>query len=182
VPALDVAATVCAVAFLVCDALGARAPGAAAGLLAGALSLARLPLWRAWGSRRNPMLLILVCGYTWVALGFIMRGLALWSPAVAALGVHAHAVGGAGVLIYGMMPRVSLGHTGRPIRAGKALAAGFLLINAAALLRVLVAGLAPRHYLGAVLGAGGLWIVAFAIFVAAFARVLTSPRADGREG
>ncbi|WP_176736877.1 NnrS family protein [Oligoflexus tunisiensis] len=139
-------------------------------------------LWDPWSTRHQPMLWILFSGYLWLVIGLFLRGFGVWQPIAPSLGIHAIAVGSIGVLIYGMMPRVSLGHTGRPIRARRALVTGFVLINAAAAMRVVVVGLAPLFYRNAVVIAGLLWAVAFLIFFGLFLQVLTSPRVDGRPG
>ncbi|MDQ3233482.1 MAG: NnrS family protein, partial [Pseudobdellovibrionaceae bacterium] len=96
--------------------------------------------------------------------------------------IHAITVGAIGVLIYGIMPRVSLGHTGRPIKPQRTLVAGFALINGAAIVRVAIAGFAANHYADAVIVSGILWTIAFGIFCVLFAPILTAPRLDGRPG
>lgn len=182
-PLLDGAALATAGAFLVADAVseGSAATGAVA-VAAGLVSGARLLLWNPLGARKTPMLLVLYAGSAWMACGFLLRGAAYFWPVPRALGIHAHAVGAVGVMILGMMARVSLGHTGRAIRAGPAIGAGFILVNLAAVLRVVVAGLAPEIYLAAVYGAAAAWTLAFGLFVMNMAPFLTKPRVDGREG
>jgi uncharacterized protein involved in response to NO len=138
--------------------------------------------WDPWSTRHHPMLWILFSGYFWLVVGLFLRGLGVWQAIAPSLGTHAIAVGSIGILIYGMMPRVSLGHTGRPIRARRALVAGFVLINAAAAIRVAVVGWAPLFYTNAVVMAGILWAIAFAIFCGLFLQILTSPRPDGKPG
>lgn len=128
------------------------------------------------------MLWVLAAGYAWIVLGFAVKGLAGWLPIPESLALHTFAVGGIGGLIYGMMPRISLGHTGRKIAAGPMLVAGFALMNLSAFLRVVTAGLFPNQYLDVVVGAGIAWVVAFALFVGGFWRILSSPRADGKPG
>jgi uncharacterized protein involved in response to NO len=91
-------------------------------------------------------------------------------------------VGGLGVLTLGMMARVSLGHTGRPLRAGPwmAVAFGFLLVAVVA--RVLPSLLWPERYLDGVWVAGVAWSLAFATFGLRYAPVLLRPRIDGKPG
>jgi len=151
-------------------------------LVAAAANTLRWLLWDPWSTRHQPMLWILFSGYLWLVLGLYLRGLGVWQPIAPSLGIHAIGVGSIGVLIYGMMPRVSLGHTGRPIHAQRALVAGFVLINGAAAVRVVGAGLVPNFYTDAVIVAGLLWTLAFVIFFGIFVRVLTAPRVDGRPG
>lgn len=99
--------------------------------------MVRLHDWRPWTTLREPMLWILHTGYFWLAVGLALRGLALitgwWSELTA---IHALTVGALGSLAIGMMTRVALGHTGRPINAGLPMTVAFVLINLAALLRL----------------------------------------------
>jgi uncharacterized protein involved in response to NO len=151
-------------------------------LLAASVNAVRWFMWDPWATRHQPMLWVLTTGYLWLVIGLLMRGLGVWLPIPPSLGIHALAVGGIGVLIYGVMPRVSLGHTGRTIQAQRPLVVGFVLINAAAMIRVVVAGLAMNHYVAAVIAAGVLWGLAFLIFMFLFTPVLLAPRVDGKPG
>lgn len=178
---LDLAAIGATAAFAVAE-LVAEGSTVACGVafVAAALNGARLWLWDPLQTRRNAMVWILFSGYAWLVAGLLLKGFAFAvAPGIA---VHALAVGAVGGLIYGMMPRVSLGHTGRKIAASKPLVAGFYLVNAAAFVRVAVAGLLPEAYVPAVVAAGVLWIAAFALFTAKFVPVLTRPRVDGKPG
>jgi uncharacterized protein involved in response to NO len=81
-----------------------------------------------------------------------------------------------------MMSRVTLGHTGRDMVAPPAATAAFVLLNFAALARGIAPALWPERYLALVHSAAGLWILAFALFLAAHAVQLWRPRVDGRPG
>ena len=81
-----------------------------------------------------------------------------------------------------MMARVSLGHTGRPLQAAAPVAFAFVLINLAALVRGILPIVMPEFFSRLIALAGGLWIAAFAIFLAVYAPILTGPRIDGRPG
>lgn len=161
-------------------------PGAGFGpwlaLAAGASQLLRLLGWRPWQSWRNPLLLILPLGYAWLALGLLLRGLPTpYAPPVSAA-THAFSAGAMGVMMHGMMTRVSLGHTGRPLQASALMSAGYLALNLAALLRVFVPWLLPQAYLPALVTAGLLWTLAFALYVWECAPYLLQPRPDGKSG
>jgi len=95
---------------------------------------------------------------------------------------HALTVGAIGSLTLGMMARVALGHTGRPLAAPKAMAVGFALVTVAALVRVGGPLLAPAFYGPALVASGALWTVAFAIYLRVYAPILLRPRVDGRPG
>lgn len=158
------------------DHVAAALLAAAAGLLNGW----RLLGWHVRGLWREPLLWVLYLGYGWLVAGLLLQGAAgfgLVSPFVA---LHALTAGGIGVLTLGMMPRVSLGHTGREMRAPAGLPAAFVLVNLAALARTAGPALFPSAYTGWISAAGLLWIAAFGIFVVIFASVLSRPRADGR--
>ncbi|WP_206736606.1 NnrS family protein [Pseudomonas protegens] len=140
--------------------------------------LAALHLWRLWrwhqpGLWRLPLLWSLYLGYLWLALATL--GMALWhlgGLSSQSLVTHALALGGLGGLVLGMIARVSLGHSGRPLQVTRAMVGAFALLFLAALCRVL---LVPFSALGlgisALLGA-----LAFALFVGGYARILLTAR------
>lgn len=138
-----------------------------------------------WGARhaRAPMLWVLHLGYLWVPAGLALRGWALLSFSVpVSMATHALTVGAIGTLTLGMMARVSLGHTGRPIQATRSVTLAFGVITAAAFTRV-VAPLVPgAFYLEMLMISGTLWTLAFALFLATFVPILTAPRADAKPG
>jgi uncharacterized protein involved in response to NO len=153
--------------------------------LAAALALVQaLRLWgwhdpRAWA---NPMLAVLYAGYLWLILGLALDALAGpgWLPPFPAL--HALTAGAFGVFTLGMMTRVTLGHTGREVRADAMTSLAFVLINAAALARVLPPLVAPGVYGTWLPISGALWMLAFAVFLWVYAPMLLRPRIDGRPG
>ena len=65
-------------------------------------------------------------------------------------------------------------------RALNALIAAFLLLQVAAILRV-VAGMTD-NYRAVVIASGVVWILAFAVFLLRYAPMLLQPRVDGRPG
>src|SRR3546814_8863262 len=79
-----------------------------------------------------------------------------------------------------MMTRATLGHTGRALSADRATVAVYLLVASSAVLR-LVAALVPGFYAVAIELAGGAWILAFAVFLAAYAPKLCGPRVKDRK-
>jgi uncharacterized protein involved in response to NO len=90
-------------------------------------------------------------------------------PATAA--IHALTAGAVATMILAVMTRASLGHTGRELRAGRATVAIYLCVTLAATLRV-VTGLGAVDYRVGMEFSGGLWALAFALFVLAYAPVL----------
>lgn len=157
----------------------------AAGVLAavaGTIHVLRLAGWhdrRVWSV---PLLWVLFLGYGWVGLGFILYALAaagLMSPTLA---VHAWTAGGIGVLTVGMMARVALGHTGRPLRPVSLTVAAFVLVNLAAAVRVLLPILWPGAYAEFIAASTALWVAGFLAFLIVYAPILWRPRVDGRPG
>ena len=182
-PWLEKASFALAAAWLLAELIWPQAEAARWLALAVAASQAlRLFGWHPWQTRRNPMLWILPLGYAWLVLGFLLRGLPAAIAPPLSVATHAFTTGTMGVMIYGMMTRVSLGHTGRVIKASRRMLAGYALINLAALLRVFVPWLLPAGYRHGLLCAGLLWIIAFGLYVWECAPMLLAPRPDGKAG
>jgi uncharacterized protein involved in response to NO len=130
----------------------------------------------------EPLLLVLHMAYAWLASGFVLLGLSasgLPLPETAAL--HALTVGGIGGVIFGMMTRVALGHTGRPLHAARLIQVAYVLLEFSAIARTFGPLDAGRIAL-AYTGSGLLWIAAFSLFVWHYAPILTQPRADQPNG
>ncbi|MEK7435263.1 MAG: NnrS family protein, partial [Pseudomonadota bacterium] len=161
------------------------APAMIIGPLAAAAAMihaARLALWRPWRTFRTPLVWILHCAYAWIALALALRALAAWDLVPASLAIHALTVGAIGGLTLGMMTRTSLGHSGRPLQAGRAEVFCYAVIQLAALTRVFLPLAFPQLYLEAIVGSGLLWSAAFGVFTVAYWPILTRPRVDGKPG
>jgi uncharacterized protein involved in response to NO len=151
-------------------------------LAAALLHGARLALWRPWKAFRKPILWILHVSYAWLVAHLALRGLAGLGLVGTAFATHALTVGAIGGLTLGMMTRSALGHTGRPLASGPAETSAYVLVQAAAVSRVVLPLLYPAGYLGFVVLAAVFWIGAFAVFTAAYAPILVRPRVDGLPG
>jgi uncharacterized protein involved in response to NO len=153
-------------------------------LAAGVANILRMRGWGSLATLHTPILWILHVGYAWLAAGLILRGVAeLTNTIPTDAGIHALALGAIGSMILGMMSRVALGHTGRPIVAAPLTIASYWLVNAAALLRVLFALTWDDTLRMASLGGSGLlWSLAFLCFTIVYLPILCRPRADGRPG
>jgi uncharacterized protein involved in response to NO len=81
-----------------------------------------------------------------------------------------------------MMTRTARGHTGRSLSADGFDVECFVLIELAALIRVLGGMLAPAAYLSTVIASGVCWSGSFAIYAARYWPVLTRTRLDGKPG
>lgn len=150
--------------------------------LAGGLAhLARMIGWCLPGVWSTPLLWVLYTGYAWFPLGFFLKALAAAEMIPATAATHAFTTGAMGIVGLGIMARASLGHTGRALKPSGLTVASFVLANAAALVRVggPLLGLPARPVL---IGAGWLWVLAFALFLVVYTPILTRPRADGQPG
>jgi uncharacterized protein involved in response to NO len=155
---------------------------ALAAAFAVAANSARVAGWYVQRIWYVPLLWILYLGYGWIILGFVLTALSAYAWVLPSLALHAFTLGGIGVLTLGMMARVSLGHTGRALRASNAMAIAFVLINVAALFRVLVPIALPNWYGLLIYGSTLSWLAAFALFMFVYAPILASVRIDGEAG
>ncbi len=146
------------------------------------LNLTRLFGWYVQRIWYVPMLWVLYVGYSWVILGFILTVLSAYAIVLPALALHAFTLGGIGVLTLGMMARVSLGHTGRALKASNTIAIAFVLINVAALFRVLLPIAMPNWYETLLYVSTLSWLAAFSLFVFIYAPILSRARIDGQDG
>jgi uncharacterized protein involved in response to NO len=184
VPILDTLSVVGAVTLVVADvAAFETGPTSLVAGVTGLLVFARTLHWGAWHSRSNPLLWILHTGHAWIAVGLLLRALSGLTGAFSgSSATHALTVGAIGSLTLGMMVRVALGHTGRVLVASKPVAMSFVILSAAAIVRVAGPVLVPEKYFLAVLISGLLWTTAFAIYLICFTPALVSPRIDGKPG
>ena len=121
--------------------------------------------------------------YAWLPVGLVLKALALLTGAgIAAFWQHALTIGALATMILGVMTRATLGHTGRPLIAPRSIAVAYLLLAAAAVVRVFGLLWWPRNYPGVIVVSALLWTGAFAVFVAVYAPMLWSPRVDGKPG
>jgi len=130
----------------------------------------------------TPILWVLYAGYLWLLIGFAMKVLVGFNLVTNNLAIHAWTVGMIGITTYGMMARVSLGHTGREMRPSILAVIGFYLLFAAALVRVIVPLFLMTHYVLLIEISSSLWVLAFTLFTIAYWPVLTKPRVDGQPG
>lgn len=143
-------------------------------------NLLRLARWYDAGIWRVTLLWPLHLAFAWLAVAPL--GLAAWHLGTLAnpgLAQHALGVGAMGGLILAMIARVSLGHSGRPLEAPRAMGLAFALLNLGAVARVV---LLPLFYSPALWLAALCWGAAFALFLRHYAVLLCTPRLDGRPG
>ena len=152
-------------------------------LAASASHLVRLSRWRTLSTWRDPIVWVLHVGYVWIPIGLTLKGVAiLTGAAFAAFWLHALTVGALTTLILGVMTRAALGHTGRPVEAAAPTTSAYVLLSAAALVRVFGLAATGSAYPAIILCAALLWAAAFALFLGVYAPILARPRVDGRPG
>jgi uncharacterized protein involved in response to NO len=151
-------------------------------LLCSLLHSARLFGWKSLATRKNPLLWILHLGYFWLALFYVFVFLSDIESVVArSISWHALTIGAMSTLIIGMISRVSLGHSGRPLILKKGMLISYTSILAAAVVRVSL-GFWPQYYVLGIQVVACLWIVSFGVLLFYYCPIYFSPRADGRHG
>jgi len=139
-------------------------------------------MWQPWKTGRVPIVWVLHVAYAWIPVHLALRALVALGWGLPTVATHALTVGAAGGLIIGMMTRTARGHTGRALRADRADVACYLLVLAAAPVRVLVPLAAPALTLPAILASAALWSAGFGLYTLRYWPVLTRPRLDGKPG
>jgi len=145
-------------------------------IAAALLNAVRLGRWAGMASWPEPLLFILHIGYGWVAIGTALLGLSVFNIGIPdASAIHALTAGAIAVMILAVMPRVTLGHTGRELTASRATVIVFVLINAAAIARV-CASWHTEFMTIMLLVAGACWIAAFGLFELIYGPMLLTRR------
>jgi len=155
------------------------------GLFAGIAAIANGIRLGGWYSQRFwpvPLLWVLHLGYGWIVVGLFLKTGSALGVIPPQFTLHAFSLGAIGVLTMGMMARVSLGHTARPLKVGNGMAIAFAAINLAAVARGVLPILYPQWFVLLVVLGGVLWIAGFATFTIVYAPILMQPRLDGRAG
>lgn len=181
IPALDMATVFSLILLMASLVTGWQTVTGLLALLSGGLMLVRLAGWKGWLVRQEPLLWILHLSILWVPVALFLLAGTLFAGWPSNASSHAAGTGAVACLILGVISRVALGHSGRPLVLPKGMVFAFVAIHLAALVRVLTAfEIIPWHP-----GIGGsalLWLVAFGIFLYRYTAILASPRPDGREG
>jgi uncharacterized protein involved in response to NO len=150
--------------------------GALLAITAAPLLLLRQSGWQFRKTLDNPMVWILHVGHAWLAVGFGCLGLSNgFRIGIGAAALHAFTAGAMGTLILAIMPRVSLGHQGRPIEATAATVWMFALVISGAVIRIAGASGPVAFYQPSVLLGGGLWTCAWIVFSVFYSRILFEP-------
>jgi uncharacterized protein involved in response to NO len=182
-PRLDQAAVALTLLAFLSDFVGAT-PWVVAPL---ALAAAGVHAVRQWGwdplaTRGVPLVWIMHLSHAWFPIGLVLLALAAAGVIPPAPAVHALGMGAMGGMIIAMITRTALGHTARPLAAGRPEVAAYVLLHAAVVVRVL-AGLAPQWgYMAMMSATGLLWAAAFIVYFVVYLPRLVQPRLDGKPG
>ena len=150
--------------------------------LAALIHAARWWLWAPYKTFRAPLVWVLHAAYAWIPIHFALRALSEPQVVGSPIAAHALTVGAVGGLTIGMMTRTAKGHTGHPLRADAADTGCYLLILAAAMVRVFGPLLLPSFYAGCVLLSAAAWSAGFGLYAVRYWSVLTQARVDGKPG
>lgn len=151
-------------------------------VVAAVLQATRLAGWNPWATRGTPLLWILHVSYAWIPVGLVLLAAGALGAVSPSAGLHALTLGAIGGLIIGMITRTALGHTGRPLRAGRIETAAYLLVQLAVVLRLVPMLETSLPYAGWTIAAASAWSLAFALYLVKYVPFLTQPRIDGRDG
>jgi uncharacterized protein involved in response to NO len=155
---------------------------AAIALIAAMTHGVRLFLWNSWRTCAAPLVWILHAAYAWIIVHLALRALSAMAWLGESFAVHALTVGAIGGLTLGMMTRTARGHTARPLVADRYELTCFLLIQAAAVVRVFGGMASSSLYLASIQVSGVLWAAAFGLYAVRYWPVLSRPRLDGKPG
>jgi uncharacterized protein involved in response to NO len=144
-------------------------------LTASGLHFWRLSRWKGHATAADPLLAILHVAYAWLAIGTGLLGLSVLDPGVPeSAAIHALTAGAAATMILAVMTRATRGHTGRELVADRATSLVYLMVNLAAVMRV-IATFASDWNMALLNLSAFLWFAAFALFVCAYGNMLVSP-------
>jgi uncharacterized protein involved in response to NO len=153
------------------------------------LSLTCAVRWTSLRARGNPLLWTLYAAFAWLPVAallqlardgtFVMTGEWVLGRAP----VHALGMGFYGGLLVAMVTRVTMGHSGRPLRMDRITLACFVALQLGTASRVLGEVVqAPAAVQWFLLSSVGLWITAATVWVQRVGTIYLLPRIDGKPG
>jgi len=151
-------------------------------LVAALANAIRMGRWQSKLTFGNPLLWSLHLSYLLIVISLGLLGafhFGLNIPLSAAL--HGLTIGGIGLMIFAMISRVSLGHTGRMLHVGIWITLGYGALALSAIARV-VAPLLSNNPSSLYMVSIACWVFSYLVFVVVYWPVLTQPHVDGRPG
>lgn len=162
---------------------GARSLAAGLCLVASFAAMLRLLGWNGQRILSEPLLWILHLAWLWLTLALLLAGLTeLGVSMPATLWWHVLGAGAIGTILIGVMTRVALGHTGRPLQLPRGTMLLYALISIAAIARMGAALLSGAWWLPLLMLSGAAWMLAWSGYLYLFTPILIAPRPDGRPG
>ncbi|MCF6344651.1 MAG: NnrS family protein [Devosiaceae bacterium] len=143
-------------------------------LFAGLLNLIRLSRWSGIYCIKQPMIFILHIAYLFIPLGFFALAISKIAPSLIneAGALHLFSAGAIGIMTIAMMCRVSLAHGGQKPEADKIISLIFIAIITSVILRFAADFFPSISFIIHI--SASLWIVAFALFIIRYWRILTT--------
>lgn len=142
----------------------------------------RLAGWNSYRVLTEPLLWILHLAWLWLIVALLLMAASWFTSLVPpTLWWHALGAGAIGTILIGVMTRVALGHTGRPLELPRGSSLLYVLITVAALARI-AAALFPQGYIALLTVAALAWVLAWLGYLIRFGPILLAPRPDGRPG
>lgn len=138
----------------------------------------RIPFYLPHLTYKEPMILILNFGLLWPFIGLFFSILGFWHQSFVNnfLQLHAFMAGLVGTIGLGMMCRVSLGHSGREIKADSWILIIFIFVTLGTAVRVFAPFFGDDIYPQSLYFAASLWSLAFLIYFIRFFKILITPR------
>lgn len=139
-----------------------------------------------WGIQHTwsiPLLWSLHLSYIFIPFGFVL--IALYAAGLMgniSAAIHSFTIGAIGGMILAMISRVTLGHTGRPLKPHSMMTLAFGSMIVATMVRVVLPAWFPELYSLSIMLAGVLWVFSFGLFLIFYAPMLVKTRADSRPG
>ncbi|PMJ92602.1 NnrS family protein [Vibrio sp. 10N.261.55.A7] len=137
--------------------------------------------WKPWLTLSEPLVWSLHAAYLCLPVSLLLRGL-LQNPFANHNLIHLFAIGALAGLILAMIARVTMGHTGRAIYEGPNMSVAFVALALAGVIRGIGVTFFPGSLIMMVNISGGLWILAFTMYIGFFGYMLVTPRKDGHPG
>jgi uncharacterized protein involved in response to NO len=138
--------------------------------------------WSPQKTMKIPILFILHIGIIFINLNFIFELVEFYFPqfGIFQASLHLLMAAGVGTVGVGIMTRVSLGHTGRVIRADRWICMVYALVILGGLVRFFGPSFYTSSYISSLVLSATLWSGGFGIFLLRFWTILVTPRPDGR--
>lgn len=184
---LEVCSILSIIVLVICAFSGFdRLPSGLLFILASVAAICNAARFLRWGiqhSLSDPLLWSLHLAFSFIPIGYgllALHSIGLMENTSAAL--HSITVGAIGGMILAMISRVTLGHTGRQLNPPNLIKLAFISILSAAIIRVIISAWLPHYAHWGIGIAGSLWVLAYAIYLFYYARMLITKRVDGQPG